>query len=111
MPHKLLSGINIFPNPFAAGKEEIRIKYVLKEDSNIKIFIYTLLGDLVRKWKFSPGITSKSKGQYEGYTNEIKWDGRNGDGHIVANGMYLCIISAKSDSGKEREIKYIGVVK
>jgi len=111
VPDRLLSNINIFPNPFSAGKEDVHIRYTLNDDAKIVFKIYTLIGDLVRKWEFGPGIEGKSKGQPEGYTNEILWNGRNGNGDIVANGMYLLVIEAKSDDNSVREMKHIGVVK
>jgi len=108
--NQLLSNINIYPNPFFAQNEILRIKYSLNEDSEIKITIYNLIGDTVKEWNFSPGIDLKSKGISEGYVNEVLWNGLNDNNRLVSTGMYMCIITAKSISGRtQREIKYIGV--
>ncbi|PIV54078.1 MAG: hypothetical protein COS17_00645 [Elusimicrobia bacterium CG02_land_8_20_14_3_00_37_13] len=104
-PNELLSGINIFPNPFSAGNEEVRVWYILTQDSNMTIRIYTLLGDIVYETTF--GTT----GQPEGWRSEFRWDGRNNENQLVANGMYLCIIFAESAAAKQREARYIAVVK
>jgi hypothetical protein len=111
VPQELLSGIHIFPNPFVAGSQEAKIRYVLAQDSEVNIDIYTLLGDLVRSWHYPPGVELRSKGQVEGYTNEIIWKGRDGKERLVANGMYLCVISARGDTDSQKVIKNIGVVK
>ncbi|MDI6642091.1 MAG: hypothetical protein QME68_07260 [Elusimicrobiota bacterium] len=101
---------NIYPKPFPPGSEELKIRYTLREDSEIKLKIFTLIGDLVREYEYESGIEGKSKGVPEGYT-EIKWDGRNGAGRIVSNGMYLIVIDADSGTAKQREMRYAGVVK
>ncbi|OGS21891.1 MAG: hypothetical protein A3J83_04695 [Elusimicrobia bacterium RIFOXYA2_FULL_40_6] len=111
VPEKLLSNINVFPNPFAAGKENVRIRYVLKNNAEMDVKIYNLTGDLVKQWKYGPGLEGKSKGQQEGLTNEIQWNGENGLRNVVANGMYLCVIDVKTENEKQREIRNIGIVK
>ncbi len=111
VPDRLLSNINIFPNPFSAGKEDVHIRYTLNEDAKISFKIFTLIGDLVKEWEYDAGIDGKSKGIPEGWTNETLWNGRNGNGNIVANGMYLLVIDAESKNSSIREMKYIGVIK
>jgi hypothetical protein len=95
-----------YPNPFCAGKEETRIRYVLTGATDVRVRIYTLLGDLVLERMYHAGEEG-AKGQPAGYTNEIRWDGRNDAGTLVANGMYLMEIRA----GSERLTRRIGVVK
>ncbi|MFH1823804.1 MAG: kelch repeat-containing protein [Candidatus Firestonebacteria bacterium] len=106
IPETTLSNVTNYPNPFSAGKEETKIVYVLTKDSDVEISIYTLTGDLVRKFNYSAGAEG-GKGTSSGYTNEISWDGKNGQGSIVANGIYNCEIIA----GKLKEIRRIGVLK
>ncbi|MBI4050968.1 MAG: hypothetical protein HY400_00525 [Elusimicrobia bacterium] len=109
-PSQTLSGVTNFPNPFAAGKETTRIRYVLTQDSKVTIRFYTLLGDLVRVLEFEPG-SSGGTGIPVGYTNEVTWDGKNGGGQTVANGMYIAQIRAESSEGIVTEIRRIGVLK
>lgn len=105
-PASKISGVVNYPNPFAAGRESTKIRYVLTEDCEVTVNIYTLLGDLVSSKKYLPG-SEGGKGQETGYTNTITWDGRNNSGFLVANGMYIIEIK----SGSARSTRKIGVVK
>ncbi len=111
IPNKLLGNLNVFPNPFNAGTENIKIRYVLNKDSAVDIRIFTLIGELVRHWHFDPGLDGKSTGVINGCLNEIQWDGKNGNDALVSNGMYLCIIKAANGSEKQQESINIGVIK
>ena len=112
IPCKGISGINIYPNPFNPGNEQAHIRYVLTQDAEISIKIYTLLGDIVREWNFSPGIPGKSAGNQNGAVNELLWNGYNGDNKIVSDNMYIIQIIAKFIDGKiEKEFKYAAVTK
>ncbi len=73
---------------------------------DITAAIYSLTGNLVWKQEYSQGSTG-AQGQPTGFTNEIQWDGRNGNGELVANGMYVLDIY----SGSEKQVRKIGVVK
>ncbi|OGS22518.1 MAG: hypothetical protein A2314_08460 [Elusimicrobia bacterium RIFOXYB2_FULL_50_12] len=105
-PASRISGITNYPNPFAAGRQETRIRYVLTENADTTARIYTLLGDLVWERNYSAG-SEGAKGQATGYTNEIRWDGRNGGGNVCSNGMYLFEITGAG----EKRIRKIGIVK
>jgi flagellar hook assembly protein FlgD len=105
-PTSAISSVINYPNPFAAGKQSTRIRYVLIKDDDVTTSIYTLIGGLVLRKTYSSG-TEGAKGQVSGYTNEITWDGKNDSGQIVANGMYILEIK----TGSERFIRKIGVVK
>ena len=106
VPASKISSLVNYPNPFRAGSESTRIRYVLTEDMDITAYIYSLTGNLV--WQKSyPRGSDGAQGQATGYTNEIQWDGRNGNGEIVANGMYILDIR----SGSEKQDRKIGVVK
>jgi len=112
IPEGTISNVTNYPNPFSAGKETTKIVYVLTKDCNVEINIYTLTGDLVKRFNFQGGVEG-GRGIPTGYTNEITWDGRNESGSIVANGIYNCeIIATPLDgSGKVKEIRRIGIVK
>ncbi len=66
-----------YPNPFSSSTA---IPYGLKEESKVQITIYDILGRVVRK--FNSGY--QPTGSYN-----ILWDGRNGLGQLVANGVYF----------------------
>ena len=106
-----LSGLTAFPNPFAAGRETVRIRYSLLGDSEVKIRIYTPMGDLVRVLGCPYGAAGCGQDGSSGLVSEMEWDGRNGEGRVVANGMYTAEIRARSASGARKELLNIGVLK
>jgi hypothetical protein len=65
------------PNPF---NPETQIRYALPRDSEVKLFIYNVLGQRIR--------TLVAEHQTAGY-REIVWDGRNDAGDGVASGIYF----------------------
>ncbi|OVE77916.1 hypothetical protein BVX98_01575 [bacterium F11] len=109
-PPALLSGVTNVPNPFSAGEEVTRIRYILNQDSKMTVRIYNLLGDLVRILTFPLG-SSAGRGDPLGRANEIIWDGKNQKGQLVSNGVYLAEIAANSPLNKEKVIRKIGVLK
>jgi len=97
-----------YPNPFKAGKEETTIIYDLKEDAKVRISIYDLLGQLVRRIEIPKG----TPGRGEQGTNEVPWDGKNERGRVVANGGYYCVVEADTETGKHiRKARKIMVIK
>lgn len=102
---ELLSEVHNFPNPFDPRKEETRICYILNNSANVSWRIYDIVGNLVRSGQKS-GVGFPS-----GYTNEIRWDGKNGQGKIVADGVYYLEIIAEANGEKKRLIHKIAVRK
>jgi hypothetical protein len=111
-PSGVLGRVRNFRNPFEAGKEGTTIAYVLTKDAKVTIRLYNLVGDLVREMEFAPGVEG-GIGNEAGYNNRVEWDGRNGDGMLVANGAYICqVIAEPTDgSGPYKELRKIGVLK
>jgi len=91
-----------YPNPFHAGRETVRLSYVLAQDASVHVGIYTLFGDLVRELSLSAGGTGGTRG-----LNEVAWDGRNGKGDLVSAGVYVARIEG---SGTKEQIK-VGVLR
>ncbi|MFH1259311.1 MAG: FlgD immunoglobulin-like domain containing protein [Elusimicrobiota bacterium] len=89
-----------YPNPFSAGAEETVIQYYLKEDAETNLVIYDLLGNPVKRWHFAAG---ENAGGRKGI-NPVKWDGRNGQGAVVANGGYICRVEVNGGRTKIRKI-------
>lgn len=113
LSNEVFNEVTNYPNPFAAGAEETKICYTLTKDSEVTIRIYNLVGDLVREMHFSPGDEGGRGIESGGYRNVITWDGRNGEGMIVANGVYICqfVIKPVDGSGTEKKTRKIGVLK
>ena len=69
-----------YPNPF---NPVTTIEYNLKTSSKVNLFIYNSLGQVVR--------VLIDEMQPEGI-HTIIWDGRNGNGIELPNGMYFCCL-------------------
>jgi hypothetical protein len=83
-----------YPNPFSSTT---RIAYFLTEDAPVNIQIYDYTGQLVWTRSIPAGAEGASGGP--GRTEcEIEWDGRNDRGELVRNGIYICKITAGSNS-------------
>ncbi len=91
-----------YPNPFRAGREDVRLSYRLEADASVRVAIYTLLGDLVREMSLAAGAPGGLRG-----LNEVPWDGRNGKGDTVRPGIYVAQIEG---GGVSERIK-VGVLR
>jgi hypothetical protein len=79
-----------YPNPFNPLVQPTEIRYNLPEDSDVDIYIYTVTGERVRHLHFEAG----TNGGQEGVNSGIYWDGHNGKGDMVLNGVYVAYIEA-----------------
>jgi hypothetical protein len=59
--------------------------------------IYTLSGELVYEESVPPGDARTTAGPHE-----LEWNGRNGQGEIVRNGIYICVLNAGGNSATFR---------
>lgn len=85
-----------WPNPVYNG--ETFIRYYVSENSEVKIKIFDLAGDLVSE------LNDYAVG---GFDNETKWDVSN-----IQSGVYFANIEVKSDSGKMgKKVIKIAVIK
>jgi hypothetical protein len=81
-------GFNVFPTILDLRvDQQINILYEVKRKSRVRIDIYDLKGDLVRRYDEG----TKAPGQY----GPIFWDGKNHAGMTVAVGMYFVTIRAE----------------
>ncbi|MBN2170248.1 MAG: hypothetical protein JW819_02875 [Candidatus Krumholzibacteriota bacterium] len=78
-----------YPNPFHPGESATTIAYRLDDDASVMLRIFTLSGGLVLQREMAAGTPGATAG-----LNEYLWDGRNGDGEIVASGGYILFIEA-----------------
>ena len=77
-----------YPNPFRAGLETTELQYALSSATPVTITIYTVNGREV--WNRS--IASGAPGGQAG-ANSVTWDGRNANGRIVVDGVYIARIT------------------
>ncbi len=73
-----------FPNPFNAATE---IRYQLPEDCQVRLAIYTVLGQHIRTLVDQ----RQAAGDYA-----VNWDGKDGQGQALASGIYVYQIKAGS---------------
>ncbi len=78
-----------YPNPFHPDEGNTTIAYNLSDDASVTMKLFTLSGKLV----FRKSIAQGDAGGLAGL-NEIEWDGKNGNGAMVASGGYLLVIEA-----------------
>ena len=95
-----------YPNPFGdPTRPRTNFVYFLDAPSSGEIRIYTLTGKLVWKREFK---ASDPEGQPGLHGGDITWDGTNGDGIKVLNGVYLAVMT--TSTGKKAVTK-VAVVK
>ncbi len=63
-------------------------------------------------WGAPVATLVENKTQDAGLHQDIRWDGRNGDGDVVANGVYYLVLDVREDGGKTFTMKRkVGVVR
>jgi len=85
-----------YPNPFSqilrfAGNPSIVIGFQLPANSEVKLAVYSITGQLVRELV---------NGEMNAGRHAISWDGRDRFGNIVAAGMYLYRLVARGENGE-----------
>ncbi len=80
-----------YPNPFGnLERPQTYFVYYLDQDTDVNIKIYTLIGEMVWSCSYTVDDPQGKKGPHEA---DIVWDGRNGQGYRVLNGVYIARIS------------------
>ncbi len=81
-----------YPNPFGEASGKTKFVFFMEQDGDVDLRIYNLLGELV--WK------TERQGLQRGlYDGAITWDGTNGRGQKVLNGVYVAVLRIKYVSG------------
>ncbi len=78
-----------YPNPFRSNTT-FTFQHSLNQPVDVKVKIYTIAGRMIKE------IESNNVGEK---FVKINWDGRDGDGDMIANGTYLYKIIVKSSDG------------
>lgn len=96
-----------YPNPFHPEEAPTTIAYKLPTEASVRLRIFTLSGALVLEKQFFAGGSGAAQG-----LNEYQWDGRNGDGQLVATGGYLVSVEAENNGDTQHlNRRKIGVVR
>ncbi len=96
-----------YPNPFGrADRPSTKFIYYLEDQMDVTLQIFTMTGDLVLKKEYlmTNGDVQCESGLHQG---DIEWDGRNGKGHLVLNGVYFAYLS--TSDGKVASTKVVVV--
>lgn len=88
----LEASLSNYPNPFAAGREQTAITFQLAADARVTVDVYALSGERVARLLDSQPLSA-------GLHDELRWDGRNGDGEVVRNGTYLLRLVVDGPAG------------
>ena len=88
----------IADNPFNPNEAPATFRYYLDRPSRVEFRIFTLIGEEV----FSRDIP-EGEGVVDDL-NEIVWDGRNNEGDMVYNGVYIALITIHA-TGQEARLK------
>jgi hypothetical protein len=91
------SDVYNYPNPFNSSSTKTKIKFYCDSAQEVKIAIYSLIGELVKDWTIH-GV----KG-----INSLEWDGANGDGKKVESGGYICVVNKSGTKSKSK----LGIVR
>jgi flagellar hook assembly protein FlgD len=97
----VLSFLTSYPNPFDSRIDRTNILYTLDAESEVKVKIYDLFGNIVREYEASH--------QYPGI-ERIVWDGTDNSGRKVAKGGYICVIEINNESVRYLATRKIGVI-
>jgi hypothetical protein len=90
-----------YPNPFNPRTQTTKIVFA-NPGGQVTIKIFTITGQLVRDLSNDPSLTPPAQG-----VSQVTWDGKNGMGQVVRNGVYVAIIKA---GGAKMTVK-IAVIK
>ena len=98
---KLMDVYN-YPNPFSS--QTFFTFNLTKIPDELKIKVYTIAGRLIKEINVP---SSELRNNF----NKIPWDGRDADGDIIANGVYLYRVIAKSSTKTASELQKLAIVR
>jgi hypothetical protein len=87
-----------FPNPFAAGRQATSFAYYLTGPARVSLRIWTAHGEPV-----ATVLDGAARGP--GVQQSDAWDGRNGRGAVVLNGVYVAELEVRYDGGSTERLR------
>jgi hypothetical protein len=91
--------LELYPNPFA---QMMTLQFIIEEASEVKIDIINLHGQMVRMLSEQNSLPGEHR---------LKWDGSDGGGSLVPEGVYMVRISIKSASGSYTESRQVQIIR
>jgi hypothetical protein len=94
-----------YPNPFGspARGEMTTLYYFLRQDTDVHIRIYSLLGELVWQRLFK---STDPQGRY-GVHEDLTWNATNANGEPVLNGVYIAHLNTGDGQQATRKIAVV----
>ncbi len=89
-----------YPNPFSPLQEKATLVYNLEALKAATIKIYSLTGEEILTREIPAPESLAEPVRFE-------WDGRNNDGHIVLNGVYLAVLSVPGEGEVRTKIAVV----
>jgi hypothetical protein len=86
-----------YPNPFVAGVEKTTITFYLPAEGRVSVRVFTITGEPVRTIIENEQLSA-------GLHQEYSWDGKNGGGVTVLNGVYYLLLKV-TVGGREYTFK------
>jgi hypothetical protein len=94
-----------FPNPFGAGREETTFTFYLLDSGRVSLRLWSSRGEQVLTILEQTPLPA-------GLHQNRTWDGRNGNGDVVRNGVYVAeLVVAWDSGGSERVLRKVAVVR
>jgi hypothetical protein len=104
-PNRLDASYANFPNPFAAGREATTFAFLMPGPGRVTLRIWTARGEPVLTVLDAAALPA-------GLRQADRWDGRNGRGDVVTNGVYVAELDVRLDDGRhERVLRKVAVVR
>jgi len=101
-----LENLTNYPNPFDSRSAVTVIAYTLPSEASVKIVIFDLGGNEIRRWDISAGTEGSRQG-----SNRWTWDGTDESGSKVAAGGYVCRVMVEEGYGFSSGVRKIGVIR
>lgn len=97
-PLSLDESYSNFPNPFAAGRETTAFVFALDTPARVTLRVFGPRGD---------GVVTLLDGDTFpiGLHQSTRWDGRNGRGRTVRNGVYIAELHVRFDDGRDTRLR------
>jgi hypothetical protein len=97
-----------YPNPFGKNQDYANIRFNLESGGDVEIRIFTLVGELV----WTRMVQGETAGVHDGDSeSQYRWDGKNDQGYVVLNGVYLCVLRVKEQGGTKTYTKKVAYIK
>lgn len=109
-----IKNVQLLPNPFTAyDPYGLQIGFSLSSNDARKpcvtVKIYNMLGEHVRTLCDNESMAPED--YPPGGDNTLMWDGKTYDGNLARNGRYMVLITARDNTGEEKVLKAVVLIK